>query len=137
MKTLSRILALALLLCFGTAPSATAETTRGSSPSPRLRNSNYDQSVLSDDSISSTIWSWIDLANFSSFAEYEVLRFEIPEIFHKEGTKGLHRRLQEEELLVQEESTADDFNPNDLIVSVTFSEICKCTERRKRNFDLR
>mmetsp|Transcript_23926 Transcript_23926/g.58474 ORF Transcript_23926/g.58474 Transcript_23926/m.58474 type:complete len:914 (+) Transcript_23926:152-2893(+) len=125
MKALSRI-ALALLLCFGTTPFATAETTPGSSPLRRIRNSNSDQFVVSDNSISSTIWSWIDLSNFSSFAKYEVLRFEIPGIMHDEGTKRLHRRLEEEELLIQEDGTpSEEFNPNDLIVSVTFSEIYK------------
>ncbi|CAJ1943048.1 unnamed protein product [Cylindrotheca closterium] len=126
MKPLSRI-AFALSLCFfGLASLINAETTPGLSPSRLLRNSHSDQYDVSDNSIRSTTrWNWIDFANFSSIADYEAFRFEIPEIFQEKGPKGMHRRLQEEELLVQEESTADDFNPNDLIVSVTFSEIYK------------
>lgn len=129
MKAFSRI-ALALLLCLGTTALATAETPPGSKSSRLFRNSNSENDVVRDNSISSTIWSWIDLENFSSLAHDEAIRFELPKILHEEDTERLHRRLQEEEeLLIQDEGTAEAFDPNDIIVSVTFSEICKSFER--------
>lgn len=129
MKAFSRI-ALALLLCLGTTALATAEITPGSKSSRLFPNSNSENDVVRDNSISSTIWSLIDLENFSSFAHNEAIRFELPKILHEEEAERSHRRLQEEkELLIQEEGTAEAFDPNDIIVSVTFSEICKSFER--------
>lgn len=112
---------LALLLCFASAPNVTADTPQPSPPT-RLRNSNDRHFVNNDSSLPQTFWSWIDLANFSSLAEYEILRFEIPVIIHEDVTK--RRALEEEDLLIQEDGTPE-FNPDDMIVSVTFSQICK------------
>ena len=131
MKEYSRI-AIALFIFSLVAPFATAESAEKPSHQQFLRNQNDIGRSLNDDNSrqTKTTWRWVTPANLSTFTEYEVLRFEIPESIHKLGSGGLHRRLNEDELLVQEDATPE-LNADDLIVSVTFSEICKSlkTER--------
>lgn len=130
MKALGRI-ALMLILCFVSAQLVTAGTEETSGPSPLKRSQNSNSEfVRTDNSLSTSLWSWFDLACLSSLAQHEILRFEIPNISRKNVTK--RRWLQEDDLLVQEEITPAKFDPDDLIVSVTFSEICKSREQGER-----
>lgn len=142
MRALYRIPLLVLFTTYlAAAPLGSAQTSSGLPSVRQLRSSKNADAVNSnspDNSTSSTIWKLLDLAQFSSLADSEIFHFELPGISYRGDTSELHRRLEEKEVLIQEEGIQESFNPDDLVVSVTFSEICKSPEHRKgrlRNFN--
>jgi hypothetical protein len=90
---------------------------------PLLRDNSYKNNYGNRGGLSST---WLDWDFVSVFADREILSFVVPSTIAGKILRAdtiPRRKLQQGELVQEVDSNA--FDPDDIIVSVTFGDICK------------
>lgn len=101
--------------------SLSSDRTQNDTNEPSAQHNSYG---AHDPLLERLIFSWLDWDVVSALVHKEILSFEIPSALAGQGFKATEvrrRRLQGE--LAEDENNS--FDPDDLIVSVTFSDICK------------
>jgi hypothetical protein len=94
---------------------------------PLLRDNSYKNNDYNRGGLSST---WLDWDFVSVLADREILSFVIPSTIAGKNLRAdtiPRRRLQQGEVV--QEASINAFDPDDIIVSVTFGDICKLLDR--------